>query len=251
MLLEGPRVLATAAESGAEILFVLRDSGASTLSSLSSLTDRLFRSGTEVTDVSPEAIKEFAETDNPQGILGVAREPWADLPVDEARNSAPTPTRLLVLDGVQDPGNAGTLVRAAAGLGVDRVFALDGTVDLWSPKAVRASAGFGFSIPIHQVDWTAARTWLGNAEVPLLVADAGGDDIRRWSACPENRGSDHWALLLGNETAGPREEALSVAAARLAIPLWPGVDSLNVAVAGAILIWALGPAEELAQEQLQ
>ncbi len=246
MLLEGPRVLATAAESGAEILFVLRESGASTLSSL---TDRLFRSGTEVTDVSPEAIKEFAETDNPQGILGVAREPCADLPV--ARNSAPTPTRLLVLDGVQDPGNAGTLVRAAAGLGVDRVFALDGTVDLWSPKAVRASAGFVFSIPIHQVDWTAARTWLGNAEVPLLVADAGGDDIRKWNACPENRRSDHWALLLGNETAGPREEVLSVAAGRLAIPLWPGVDSLNVAVAGAILIWALGPAEELAHEQLQ
>jgi TrmH family RNA methyltransferase len=150
--------------------------------------------------------------------------------------------RCLLLDGIQDPGNVGTLIRAAAALGVHRVLVLDGTADPWGPKAIRASAGHSFTIPIHTIAWTEAERWLEGAGLPLFVAERGGIDLRDWlrSADAAGRNGSGWALLLGNEGRGPREQARARATARLGIPLAAGVDSLNVSTAGAILLWTLG-----------
>ncbi|MSR22871.1 MAG: RNA methyltransferase [Gemmatimonadetes bacterium] len=236
VLIEGPRALESAFDHGAELLFAVQMAGPVGQAS-SGLVERLTAHGIEVVDVPAPTFRELASTDTPQGILALAREPKVDLPPGGPTTDRP---RILVLDGVQEPGNVGTLVRTAAALQLERVLALDGTADPWSAKAVRASAGLAFALPLHTLSWRAAHRWLEAAGVPLLVADARGEDVRAWLSGAPPEGPRAWALLLGNEGAGPRPESLKEARARLAIPVGPGVESMNVASAGAILMWALG-----------
>ncbi|TVR66666.1 MAG: TrmH family RNA methyltransferase [Gemmatimonadales bacterium] len=118
---------------------------------------------------------------------------------------------------------------------MERVLALDGTVDPWSPKVVRASAASVFLLPVHRMELGEALDWLRIVRIPLLVADANGEDVRSIPV-PESA-----ALLMGNEGAGPRPAALAAAERVVALPMVAGAESLNVAVAGSILLWALGP----------
>jgi RNA methyltransferase, TrmH family len=231
VLVEGPRAMATALDAGARFSFALAEEGVDPPEFLA----RLGQAGVEVVPVPASAFRELTDAETPQGVAGIAREPRPDLPEPHP----PGPSSCLILDRVQDPGNAGTLIRAAAAFGVGRVLALDGTVDLWNPKAVRASAGLAFRVPVHRVPWTEAAGWLTASGFELLVADAGGRDVRGWAA--RGNAPERWALLVGNEGAGPRPEALAGASASLAIPLAPEVDSINVAMAGTVLLWALGP----------
>ena len=250
VLLEGPRVIRTAVQYGAEIPFVVVEEAESAIATLAQV-GLASSSETDVVQVPKGGLKEFVGTQSPRGIVAVAREPRPDLPTPASMRGASEPSHALILDGVQDPGNAGTLVRAAGALGVDRVFALDGTADLWGAKAVRSSAGFAFRTPIHALEWQSSDAWLEAAGVPLIVADVHGQDVREWLRTPAGRkicgigqlGSP-WALLIGNETAGPRREAIGTAIARLSIPVVTGVDSLNAAMAGSILLWILGPATD-------
>ncbi len=234
--LEGPRALDTALDHGAELLFALRESGPAE-GARRRFLDRVHALGVEVVEVPRATFSALASTESPLGILALAREPGAELP----DRPATRPPRILVLDRVQEPGNVGVLIRAAAAFGLERVLLLDGTADPWSSKAVRASAGLSFALPLHPVSWASGRDWLAGAGVPLLVADGAGEDVRSWL---NGRGSPDpgWALLVGNEGAGARPEARREArATRVAIPVAEGVESLNVASAGAILLWALGP----------
>jgi RNA methyltransferase, TrmH family len=231
VLVEGPRAMATALDAGARFSFALVDEGVDSPEVLG----RLGQAGVEVVPVPTATFRELTDVETPQGAAGVAREPRPDLPDPHP----PGPSSCLILDRVQDPGNAGTLLRVAAAFGVGRVLALDGTVDVWNPKAVRASAGLAFRIPVHRVPWDEAARWLSASSFELLVADADGRDVRRWAV--GGHPPERWALLVGNEGAGPRPEAFATASASLAIPLAPGVDSINVAMAGTVLLWALGP----------
>lgn len=235
VLLEGYRAVETARDAGARFRFVLLASDAS--SPEAAVAEGLAAMGVEVVRAPRGEVVELADTESPQGILAVAEEPRAALPSGEEGEE-----RVLVLDGVQDPGNVGTLIRAAAALGMDRVLSLTGTADPWGTKAVRASVGLVFRVPVHGIGIGEALEWLRARGLPLLVADAGGEDVRR-AELPRGR-EGGFALLVGNEGAGPREESREAADAVVALPLAPGVESLNVAVAGALLMWALGPGLE-------
>lgn len=227
VLVEGWRGTETARAGGATIRFAVL-AGDSASPDEVALAEALVRDGVEVMEASRDVLAEIADTETPQGILAVVAEPRPELP-DRAAAS------VLVLDGIQDPGNAGTLIRTAAAFGVERVLALDGTVDPWSPKVVRASAGAVFLLPVHRLRVQEALAWLRTVRIPLLAADANGEDVRRVSV------GAPVALLLGNEGAGPRPEALAAAAQVVALPMVAGAESLNVAVAGSILLWTLGP----------
>lgn len=197
------------------------------------------RAHAETFTVEAQELGDLADTEAPQGVLLVCEEPQADLAdLSELANGAQPrtrPLRLLVLDGIQDPGNAGTLFRAASAFGSDAIVAIDGTVDPWNAKVVRATAGASFRIPVVRAKWNVYHEWLRERGLPLLVADARGEDIRSVAL---ERGAG-WALLVGNEGAGPRPEALEHAARILAIPMPGGVESLNAGVAGAILLYDL------------
>jgi RNA methyltransferase, TrmH family len=236
VILEGRRVVEAGLEFGARFRFaLLAHDGAS---EEVELAHRLDLEPTELVRVDRDTLAEFADTRTPQGILAVAEEPVEAFPPEKH----PEIERILVLDAVQDPGNVGTLIRSAAALEVDRVLLFHGTADPWNAKTVRASAGFGFSLPLHRIGIEEGLAWLDSEGIPLLVADADGLDVRRSAGLPSAQAS--FALLLGNEGAGPRMESLEAARIRVALPMRPGVESLNVAVAGSILLWALGPARQ-------
>ena len=240
VLLEGPRVLETALECGAEVLFVAHDESRSDILS-PKVMSRLEETGVERVGIAPGDLVEFADTERSQGILAVAREPdKTELPL-LGNETAISPSGTLILDGVRDPGNAGTLIRVAAAFGVPRVIAIDGTVDPWNAKVVRASAGLIFRTPVQRVGWEAIEPWLRRGGISLVVADPHGTNVKDWLSLEEmSSARPSWALLLGNETAGPRPEALALADGCVSIPMESGVNSLSVATAGAILLWALG-----------
>jgi len=193
------------------------------------LLELVERSGLEHAEVAERDLNELGDTETPQGVLAVGREPQRRLP-DHAPISG-APSAVLVLDRVADPGNLGTLLRTADALGVDWVVALPGTVDPWSAKSVRASAGSIFRVPISGESWGEVRAWLRERDYAILCADPSGERTARGG-----RMAERFALVLGNEPSGISEEVCGDCDRRVAVELPGGMDSLNVAVAGALLL---------------
>lgn len=192
------------------------------------LADALGERG-EVRRLSRGALGELAETRTSQGILVVAEAPVAGLEMIPAEGVA----TLLVMDGVQDPGNLGTLARSAAAFGCAGLLCLPGTVDPWNPKAVRASAGGLFRLPVVTAGAPEALDWLARSGFRLLGADAGGEPVA------EAPGPDRVALAVGNEGAGLTEAVAWACDGMVAVPMRGGMESLNVAVATGILLYVI------------
>jgi len=179
-------------------------------------------------EVPPEHFARLAATEHPQGILLVAEIPVMTL--DALASPAPTPA-VLLLDGIQDPGNFGTLVRTAEALGAAGIVALPGTVDPWNAKAVRAAAGSSFRVPLVQAEWSNAASWLRDRGYRLLAAEVGGEAARG--------GTGRLAIVMGNEGAGVSPQIRAEADGTIGIALRGRAESLNVAAAGAILLYEL------------
>jgi TrmH family RNA methyltransferase len=179
-----------------------------------------------VEEITDRALVDLADTETPQGILAVI-EPrrWAlaDVKVERGRP-------VLVLDGVQDPGNVGTLLRTAFALGAGGAILLKGTADSANPKVLRAAAGATFRLPSAPADDADLAAWLERERVTLWIAAAEGTSIRRLDP-PERL-----AVAVGNEGAGVRDALRALARERVAIPLARGAESLNVAVAAGIIL---------------
>jgi TrmH family RNA methyltransferase len=187
----------------------------------------LVERGVEVAEVDEREFASAAETDSPQGILVVA-----DIPERTLDGLAlPTVARLLVLDGIQDPGNVGTIVRTAAALGAVATVALPGTVDLWNAKVVRSAMGALFTHHALAASWEALDAYLTEHALPLWSADTSGTPFG--SSAPSRL-----ALAVGNEGAGVSEWVRERSERVISIPI-EHVESLNVAVATGILLYAL------------
>ena len=189
------------------------------------LQAELTRAGVEIEPVAEKLFSTLTATDQPQGVLAVVELPrWslADVAVGPARP-------VLVLDGVQDPGNVGTMIRTAFGLGGAGVLALPGTAELANPKTLRATMGAAFRIPVVGVGEPALRRWAEERRVEVWLAEPGP----RWAGPP----AGPVAIVLGNEGAGIRPSLAAWARGSVGIPLRPGAESLNVAVAAGILLY--------------
>ena len=229
VLVEGVRSAAEALAAGAEIRFALRsprllDAGAGRV-----LASELAGRGPSIDEVDDAELAELSDTEHSQGVLLVCAEPGLDLA--QLRNRAPS--TLLLLDGLQDPGNLGTLVRAARAFGLDAVIVLDGSVDPWNPKAVRAAAGASFHTRIARAPWAEAKPWLEEQGIEILAADPAGEDVRSFQP------GGSWGLAVGNEGAGLRTDVAAAATKRVAIPMPGNAESLNAGVAGSILLYSL------------
>lgn len=228
-VVEGVRAAAEALDAGLAVEFALCAPGLDEGERGRALAARLAAAGVGVERVSDRELARFADTEAPQGILLVCAQPrrtLADLAVSAL-------TTLLVCDALQDPGNLGALIRSAAAFGAAGVVALDGTVDAWNPKAVRASAGAAFRLPLVPAPWSAAGGWLAEHGFELWVADARGEDVEQVG----RRGPV--ALVIGNEGSGVRREIKAAAARTVAVPVEGRVESLNAAIAGSILLYRL------------
>ncbi|HJR62159.1 MAG TPA: RNA methyltransferase [Gemmatimonadaceae bacterium] len=187
--------------------------------------------GIPVTDVTEPEFDSAAGTDAPQGVLAIGEIPQRALATLELGETS----RLLVLDAIQDPGNAGTLLRTAAALGVAATLALPGTVDLWNAKVVRSAVGALFHRPPVSTTWELLDVFLNERRVVLWGADTVGEPIDGLSA------PARMALVVGNEGGGLSAQARRRVERVVTVPIEPGVESLNVAVAAGILLHHFRP----------
>ena len=195
------------------------------------LRDSFVARNIEVADVTSAEFESASDTENPQGVLAIAETPTHSL----QEYASSDPARVLVLDAIQDPGNVGTLVRTAAGLGATATVALTGTVDLWNAKVVRSAMGAHFFHPALHCTWDELRLFLDAGDMPLWGADARGTPAARGTA------PRRLALAVGNEGNGLSEDVRGFASHLIALPLAEPVESLNVAVAAGILLYELRP----------
>jgi len=180
---------------------------------------------TIVHDVPGSVIETLADTETPQGFIAIFRFPELPIVVGDI---APL---FVVADGVKDPGNLGTLMRSAAAAGAHALFVSRDTVDPYSPKVIRAAMGAHFRLPLRPLNWDSPDPLLLTCG-QRLAAEAG--DYPTYDAINWNLPS---VLVLGSEATGISERALQHVTGHVSIPLLGGVESLNAAVAGAVMLF--------------
>ncbi|WP_372699947.1 TrmH family RNA methyltransferase [Arthrobacter sp. JSM 101049] len=219
----------------------------------------VLRDGVRLRTASAQVVAAMADTVTPQGVVAVCRIPETTL--DDVFSKGP---RLVaVLCRIQDPGNAGTILRAADAAGADAVVLIEGSVDIYNPKAVRSTVGSVFHLPIATaVPFGELVEAAARAEVQLLAADGyGAVDLdalqdasagRRLAAGDTAvvqdapRLEDATAWLFGNEAQGLAESELAAAGHRVAVPLYGVAESLNVGTAATVCLYASARAQRRA-----
>ena len=175
--------------------------------------------------VPEDVMESISPMRTPQGALFICRLP---------RKTAFIPKPgTLVLDGIQDPGNLGTILRTADALEIPVVL-LEGCADPYSHKVVRASMGAVFRTPVVQADWNTVRDACKAAGIPVAVTALSdrAEDIR-------GAALEQMAVVIGSEGQGVRPEIIAAADAELIIPMNPRCESLNAAVAATIVMWQM------------
>ncbi|MBH5337872.1 RNA methyltransferase [Streptomyces pactum] len=195
--------------------------------------------GVPVLTATDEVIAAMSDTVTPQGIVGVCR--FLDSPFEEI--VAARPRLVAVLAHVRDPGNAGTVLRCADAAGADAVVLTDASVDLYNPKAVRASVGSLFHLPVAVgVPVEEAVAGLRGAGVRLLAADgAGPRDLDAELDQGTMGGPTAW--IFGNEAWGLPEETRALADEVVRVPIHGRAESLNLATAAAVCLYASARAQ--------
>lgn len=226
IVLDGPRLIEEALDAGIVIEAALiaddtQDPAGSPLGA------RLTAAGARVCRATLRVVQAAGRVVTSQGIVALARRPS---PPDAAVLSSPG-LLLLVADGIQDPGNLGTMVRTAAAAGASAVAVTEGSADPFQPKAIRASMGAAFRIPVLGLEGPALRAALVSAGARVIVADVRGEEV--YASVPVD---PPLVIVVGNESAGP-DPAWFQIGTRVRIPILGPVESLNAAVAAGVLLY--------------
>ena len=181
--------------------------------------------GVRLVRVPEDVMESISPMQTPQGALFLCRLP-------EKKTFIPKPG-MLMLDGIQDPGNLGTILRTADALDVP-VALLEGCADPYSHKVVRASMGAVFRMHVQQTTWEEARAQCEKADIAVAVTALSNRAVDLRQAQVENM-----AVVIGSEGQGVRKEILDSADRELIIPMNPRCESLNAAIAAAIVMWQM------------
>jgi TrmH family RNA methyltransferase len=221
-VVEGVRLIEEMIEAGHEpaLFFCTEDSSSNPRAR--ALVEVLVSSGNEVVTVNEEVMRFMADTKTPQGVLAVV--PFPDLATQESH-------LILVLDGLRDPGNLGTILRSADAAGVGQLVTVRGTVDVFGPKVVRGGMGAHFRFPIR-----ADCSW-GEVGGVVRGRQVVGADPRGDTSYDEVDWGRPSALIVGSEARGPTAEARRMCDGTVSVPMQPGIESLNVAVATSIILF--------------
>jgi len=195
------------------------------------LLDALRRGGRRTTPVNEADFSSVSDTKTPQGVVMLAARP--DTGPDVLLKSADTVPLIVVLHRVNNPSNAGAILRAAEAAGATAAVLTEGSADIFSPKALRGAMGSSLRLPL----WTGARfreavEWCKERGVKTVCTD-----LRAEKSHTEVDWTGPAALILGEEAAGLAPEEVAAADEALRIPMRPPVESLNVAVAAAIVLY--------------
>jgi TrmH family RNA methyltransferase len=234
-VVEGVRLLEEAARAGAQIDFAFYTSDADERAQAALLAAR--KRGATLIEVSPLVMRHCSDTEHPQAVLAVVAFALA------AFLPSPPPVReagvmqgiTLICDRLADPGNLGTLLRAAAAVGAAVALLAPGTVDAYNPKVVRGGMGAHFHLPIHSMGWEQIAAHIGALRVRLAdMQRAGLQSAIRYDLADWTLPS---AIIIGSEAEGPSPEARAAASEVVFIPM-PGLsESLNAAMAGSIILF--------------
>jgi len=216
---DGVKLLAEAAKWNAPLTCVVHTAG----TELPALPE-----GVRVVQVPVDVMESVSPMKAPQGALFLCRMPMQTLPEKLPGQ------RCLVLDGVQDPGNVGTIWRTADALGADGLILTGGCADPWNWKTVRATMGACFRLPVYEVERQALPALLARSGLPLYATALREDtlDLRDvdLSSC---------AVVIGSEGRGVSEELLSMSEKTLKIPMRDRCESLNAAAAATVVLWEM------------
>ena len=216
---EGPKLLAEALRWGGERGAVICAPGVE----LPELP-----AGTRVAEVSDSLLASVADTQSPQGIAFICKGKALSVP------GRLTGGRYLLLDGVQDPGNVGTIWRTADAFGTDGLLLCEGCADPWNPKTVRATMGAVFRLPVYECALETAAERLAAAGLPLYAAALRDDtaDVRELDL-------GRCAVAIGSEGRGVSQRTLELCERTVKIPMSSRCESLNAAVAAAVVLWEM------------
>jgi TrmH family RNA methyltransferase len=219
-VVEGVKVLLEALDAGAAVEAVFAGPGAPTV-----VLDRVLAAGIRVHELAPGVLERVSDTVTPQPVAAIVA--YQNVPLDALRDA----TLLVVLVDVRDPGNAGTVLRSAAAAGAHGVISCEGSVDVYNPKTVRASAGTIFHVPV-----------VAGGEPDAVLRTLGAWGMRRLGTVAR-AGADYdqsdltgpTALVLGNEATGIPQQLAAELDGWLTIPMAGPAESLNVGMAAAVL----------------
>ncbi len=182
--------------------------------------------------VSRQVFSKISDTVTPQGILCVMEKDIQNIG-EMIEGHKDKDLRVLVVENIRDPGNLGTMIRTMEAAGCDFMLASEGTVDVYNPKVIRSTMGSVYRIPvIYSDDLIRDLKLLKEAGVKLYAAHLKGRDLLNEVAYPERMG-----IMIGNEAAGLSDEAAGLADRLIRIPMEGQVESLNAAVAAALLLY--------------
>ena len=228
LLIEGVRLIEDALEADVQVrqLYHLPTEAGSRLDTL---VTRASSANTPCAEVTAEELLNLSDTQTPQGVVAIVEQPKWTVEDVEANGVGD----VLILDAVRDPGNVGTLLRTAEAAGARGVIATRGTVEMSNPKVVRGSMGAYFRLPTCVVSETSEIVRLcGNVGLPIVTTSLQGAD-----AVGALAGHDSVALVLGGEAEGISSDWRDAGAIDVRIPMRGSVESLNVAAAGAVLLF--------------
>ncbi len=184
----------------------------------------------QVFELTPPVMAKVAYRDQPQGLLALADQPQRELgslswPPDQ-------PALLVILEGLEKPGNLGAIQRVADGAGAHAIIACGGGVDIWNPNALRASRGACFSLPTVQTSTEVTLNWLRAQGIPTVASSPQATDCFTQIDL-----TGPVAILLGTEHEGLSADTMAAADRVVAIPMLGRGDSLNVSTSAAVLLY--------------
>ena len=217
-ILEGDRLIADALSSGGKAETALYQPDIADYE----LIARLQEVRCALLPVSKAVLRHVSDTQQAPGILAVFHIPRPPLPK--------AAQRVLILDGIREPGNLGTIMRSAAAAGVDLVILAPACVDPYNSKVARAAMGAHFRLPLVEANW---REIVAFCQDLVVYAALPGAATRH----TEVRWDDGWALVLGSEAQGVSKRGLDLARHSISIPMMGAAESLNVASAAAVILF--------------
>ena len=229
-MIEGVRNCYEALTSDANISFLLVKESKCENPEIAKLIEMAEDKNIRVIPVEDRIFATAGNTEESQGIIVVAE--IKDYSVEEFLVKVGN-KKLAVLDGLQDPGNVGTILRTAWAADIGGIILVNNSADLYNPKVVRSTMGAIYNVPFIRLENQAAIELLKKNNYTLAVADAGGEDYRKFNAV-----SKKVAWLLGSEGNGVSDFWREKADVTLSIPMAPNVESLNVAIAAGILFFS-------------
>lgn len=230
-LLEGPQAVAEALDFNSSLVIELFATPTA-LERYPEIGAAVEAAGIDFEFVTEQVLNAMADTVTPQGFIAVCRQ----FPTALKDIFAAGPKLIAVLEEVRDPGNAGTIIRAADAAGADAVILTGRSVDLYNPKVVRSSTGSIFHLPIAiDVELEDVRLRVREAGMQFIAADIKGEDLL--DARASGILSEPTAWLFGNEARGLSDEKLALAERAITVPIYGHAESMNLATAASVCLY--------------